>query len=50
MGAVRHGFLTGTPPTSMTFEVSPPFRPEARIEIEVVAVPAARRGGPGTAA
>ncbi|WP_314221640.1 RidA family protein [Streptomyces zaehneri] len=41
-GAVRQEFLTGTPPTSMTFEVSRLFRPEARIEVEVVAaVPAA---------
>ncbi|MFC8512051.1 RidA family protein [Streptomyces sp. NPDC057257] len=40
-GAVRREFLTGTPPTSMTFEASRLFRPEARIEIEVVAaVPA----------
>lgn len=37
-GAVRREFLTGTPPTSMTFEVSRLFRPEARIEIEIVAV------------
>ena len=36
-GAVRREFLTGTPPTSMTFEVSRLFRPEARIEIEIVA-------------
>ncbi|MFJ9536797.1 RidA family protein [Streptomyces sp. NPDC101225] len=41
-GAVRREFLTGTPPTSMTFEAARLFRPEARIEIEVVAaVPAA---------
>ena len=40
-GAVRREFLTGTPPTSMTFEASRLFRPEAQIEIEVVAaVPA----------
>lgn len=40
-GAVRREFLTGTPPTSMTFEVPRLFHPEARIEIEVVAaVPA----------
>lgn len=40
-GSVRREFLTGTPPTSMTFEASRLFRPEARIEIEVVAaVPA----------
>jgi enamine deaminase RidA (YjgF/YER057c/UK114 family) len=42
-GAVRREFLTGTPPTSMTFEASRLFRPEARIEVEVVAaVPAGR--------
>ncbi|MFE0513087.1 RidA family protein [Streptomyces sp. NPDC058964] len=40
-GAVRREFLTGTPPTSMTFEVSRLFRPEALVEIEIVAaVPA----------
>jgi enamine deaminase RidA (YjgF/YER057c/UK114 family) len=50
-GAVRQEFLTGTPPTSMTLEVSRLFHPEAQIEIEVVAaVPAARPGGPGTEA
>ncbi|MDQ7809099.1 NAD(P)-binding domain-containing protein [Amycolatopsis sp. A133] len=37
-GAVRREFLTGTPPTSMTFEVSKLFRPEALVEVEVVAV------------
>lgn len=36
-GAVRREFLTGTPPTSMTFEVSRLFRAEALIEVEVVA-------------
>ncbi|MEU6381277.1 RidA family protein [Streptomyces sp. NPDC046909] len=42
-GAVRREFLTGTPPTSMTFEVPRLFRPEAQIEVEVVAaVPADR--------
>ncbi|MEU1530232.1 RidA family protein [Streptomyces fagopyri] len=42
-GAVRARYLTGTPPTSMTFEVSRLFDPRALIEIEVVAaVPAAR--------
>lgn len=42
-GAVRREFLTGTPPTSMTFEVPRLFRPEAQIEIEIVAaVPAGR--------
>jgi 2-iminobutanoate/2-iminopropanoate deaminase len=40
-GAVRREFLTATPPTSMTFEAARLFRPEAQIEIEVVAaVPA----------
>ncbi|MFF3910043.1 Rid family hydrolase [Streptomyces sp. NPDC001848] len=39
--AVRREFLPGTPPTSMTFEVPRLFRPEAQIEVEVVAaVPA----------
>lgn len=43
-GAVRREFLTGTPPTSMTFEVPKLFRPEAQIEVEIVAAvsPAAR--------
>ncbi|MEU5098842.1 RidA family protein [Streptomyces sp. NPDC020996] len=42
-GAVRRRFLTGTPPTSMTFEVPRLFRPEALIEVEIVAaVPAGR--------
>ncbi|WP_420718623.1 RidA family protein [Streptomyces sp. H51] len=42
-GAVRRRFLTGTPPTSMTFEVPRLFRPEALIEVEIVAaVPASR--------
>ncbi|MEV0734919.1 RidA family protein [Streptomyces sp. NPDC050549] len=36
-GAVRREFLTGTPPTSMTFEVSRLFRAEALVEVEVVA-------------
>ncbi|KUO22475.1 RidA family protein [Streptomyces dysideae] len=36
-GAVRQEFITGTPPTSMTFEVPKLFRPEAQIEVEVVA-------------
>ncbi|MFJ9723170.1 RidA family protein [Streptomyces sp. NPDC101209] len=36
-GSVRREFLTGTPPTSMTFEVSRLFRPEALVEIEIVA-------------
>ncbi|MFJ9705913.1 RidA family protein [Streptomyces sp. NPDC101234] len=36
-GAVRREYLTGTPPTSTTFEVPRLFRAEAQIEIEVVA-------------
>ncbi|MGW5460755.1 RidA family protein [Streptomyces sp. NPDC003996] len=36
-GTVRRQFLTGTPPTSMTFEVPRLFRPEAQVEVEVVA-------------
>ncbi|MDJ0345052.1 RidA family protein [Streptomyces sp. H10-C2] len=35
--AVRREFLTGTPPTSTTVEVSGLFRPGALIEVEVVA-------------
>jgi len=42
-GTVRREFLTGTPPTSMTFEVSRLFRPEALIEVEVTAVAAVCR-------
>jgi enamine deaminase RidA (YjgF/YER057c/UK114 family) len=45
-GAVRREFLTGTPPTSMTFEVPKLFRPEAQIEVEVVA--AVRPGSQGS--
>ncbi|MFB6845194.1 RidA family protein [Streptomyces sp. NPDC056373] len=41
-GAVRREFLTGTPPTSMTFEAARLFRPEALIEVEVVAAVPAR--------
>ncbi|MEU4462359.1 RidA family protein [Streptomyces sp. NPDC024017] len=41
-GAVRRQFLTGTPPTSMTFEAARLFRPEALIEVEVVAAVPAR--------
>ncbi|MFF4485361.1 RidA family protein [Streptomyces sp. NPDC001544] len=42
-GAVRREFLTGAPPTGMTFEVPRLFRPEAQVEIEIVAaVPAGR--------
>jgi enamine deaminase RidA (YjgF/YER057c/UK114 family) len=41
-GAVRRRFLTGTPPTSMTFEASRLFRPEALVEVEVVAAVPAR--------
>jgi 2-iminobutanoate/2-iminopropanoate deaminase len=36
-GTVRRQFLTGAPPTSMTFEVPRLFRPEAQVEVEVVA-------------
>lgn len=39
---VRGRFLTGTPPTSMTFEASRLFRPEALVEVEVVAAVPAR--------
>nr|WP_199566741.1 RidA family protein [Streptomyces triticagri] len=35
--AVRREFFTGTPPTSTTVEVSRLFRPEALVEVEVVA-------------
>ncbi|MFF8398493.1 RidA family protein [Streptomyces sp. NPDC016172] len=41
-GAVRRQFLTGTPPTSMTFEAARLFRPEALVEVEVVAAVPAR--------
>lgn len=41
-GAVRRQFLTGAPPTSMTFEAARLFRPEALIEVEVVAAVPAR--------
>ncbi|CAL9317847.1 RidA family protein [Streptomyces sp. SudanB52_2052] len=41
-GTVRRRFLTGTPPTSMTFEASRLFRPEALVEVEVVAAVPAR--------
>ncbi|MEV5434574.1 RidA family protein [Streptomyces sp. NPDC052682] len=41
-GAVRRQYLTGTPPTSMTFEVPRLFRPEALVEVEVVAAVPAR--------
>lgn len=49
-GTVRRQFLTGTPPTSMTFEVPRLFRPEARVEVEAVAaispsLPASRSAG-----
>ncbi|PBC64185.1 hypothetical protein BKI49_10915 [Streptomyces sp. Tue6028] len=36
-GAVRREFLTGTAPTSMTFEASRLFEPDALVEVEVVA-------------
>ncbi|MBR8641476.1 RidA family protein [Streptomyces tuirus] len=41
-GTVRRQFLTGTPPTSMTFEAPRLFRPEALVEVEVVAAVPAR--------
>ncbi|MFJ8049738.1 RidA family protein [Streptomyces luteogriseus] len=41
-GAVRRAFLTGAPPTSMTFEAARLFRPEALVEVEVVAAVPAR--------
>ncbi|MFD9910447.1 RidA family protein [Streptomyces sp. NPDC059063] len=45
-GTVRCAYLTGTPPTSTTVAVPALFRPEARIEVDVVAAvvspPAAR--------
>jgi enamine deaminase RidA (YjgF/YER057c/UK114 family) len=37
-GAVRRKYLTGTPPTSTTIEISRLFRPEALLEVEVTAV------------
>lgn len=36
-GAVRARYLTGPPPTSTTVEVSRLFRPEALVEIDIVA-------------
>ncbi|MFE0178812.1 RidA family protein [Streptomyces sp. NPDC059002] len=42
--AVRREFLTGTPPTSTTVEVPRLFRPEALIEVDVVAAVAGRPG------
>ncbi|MFI9172934.1 RidA family protein [Streptomyces lincolnensis] len=42
--AVRREFLIGTPPTSMTFEVSRLFRPQARVEVEIVAAVSPRPG------
>lgn len=36
-GAVRTRYLTGTPPTSTTVEVPRLFRPEALVEVDVVA-------------
>ncbi|GAB2750755.1 RidA family protein [Streptomyces bullii] len=41
-GTVRRQFLTRTPPTSMTFEATRLFRPEALVEVEVVAAVPAR--------
>jgi 2-iminobutanoate/2-iminopropanoate deaminase len=37
-GAVRRKYLTGTPPTSTTVEVSRLFRPEALLEVDITAV------------
>jgi enamine deaminase RidA (YjgF/YER057c/UK114 family) len=37
-GAVRRKYLTGTPPTSTTIEISRLFRPETLLEVEVTAV------------
>lgn len=37
-GAVRKRYLTGTPPTSTTVEVSRLFLPDALLEVELVAV------------
>ena len=36
--AVRRKYLTGTPPTSTTIEISRLFRPEALLEVEITAV------------
>ncbi|QCD55671.1 hypothetical protein [Streptomyces hawaiiensis] len=41
-GTVRRQFLTGTPPTGMTFEAARLCRPEALVEGEVVAAVPAR--------
>jgi 2-iminobutanoate/2-iminopropanoate deaminase len=37
-GRVRRKYLTGTPPTSTTVEVSRLFRPEALLEVDITAV------------
>jgi enamine deaminase RidA (YjgF/YER057c/UK114 family) len=37
-GAVRRKYLTGTPPTSTTIEVSRLFHPDALLEVDIVAV------------
>jgi 2-iminobutanoate/2-iminopropanoate deaminase len=37
-GAVRRKYVTGTPPTSTTIQVSRLFRPEALLDVEVTAV------------
>jgi enamine deaminase RidA (YjgF/YER057c/UK114 family) len=37
-GMVRRKYLTGTPPTSTTVEVSRLFRPEALLEVDITAV------------
>jgi enamine deaminase RidA (YjgF/YER057c/UK114 family) len=36
--AVRRKYVTGTPPTSTTIQVSRLFRPEALLEVEITAV------------
>lgn len=44
-GAVRREFLTGTAPTSMTFEAARLFKPDALVEVEVVAAVSPRPEG-----
>jgi enamine deaminase RidA (YjgF/YER057c/UK114 family) len=39
---VRNKFITGTPPASTALEISKLARPDALLEVEVVAVVAAR--------
>ncbi|WP_406351927.1 RidA family protein [Streptomyces sp. NBC_00658] len=47
-GAVRREFLTGTAPTSMTFEAARLFKPDALVEVEVVAAVSPRPAGSPT--